>query len=107
MTLAKRILTLEGTVLSVNITQEFKDKESGEITPKSFKLVFLEDISKDLDGTKTQQTAIKIDGGKEEELKKLIMKKVVIKNISYGKYKDNDDVFQEWLKCKVEDIKVS
>lgn len=69
MTLAKRILTLEGTVLSVNITQEFKDKEKWWNYSKVFQTIFLEDISKDLDGTKTQQTAIKIDGGKEEELK--------------------------------------
>lgn len=107
MTLARRKMTMEieGTILSINETQEFKNKETGEITPKSFKVVFLEDTTIDGTGTKTQQTSIKIEDAKSsEDLKKFVMKKCFIDNINFGTYKDHNEVYQDWFKTKIENI---
>lgn len=108
MKLAKRSLNFNGTVVSIEKTNEFKDKETGEVTPISFKICLMENVGTD-ENVKTEITKIKISDVTEEnvnDINKLNMKEVNILNVASGKYKDNNGVYQDWYRTELKNLKL-
>ena len=104
----KMVMELTGTIVSVDKTKPFTNGTTGEITPSAYKIVFLENIGTE-ENPKTQSTSVKVKEitmQNETQLTKLVMKKVFVQNIVFGKYQDNNGAYQDWFNCELKDIKL-
>ena len=106
----KQIMEIKGTVFNVEIAKGgYTNEETGEISKPTYRLHFIAEYESE-EVRKSFDYLIKVEDIEnladcKAKLDPLRFQIVEIKNVQFGKYQDKQGKWQDWYKCKFNDIK--